>query len=100
MNAATITALIESELQADAAFTAAYGEGVNRYRIDPLEERYHNASPGGSELLLWTVLVIPGGHVIFYDPEENNFGLGFRDKAGKLHYFANYGCFIETVESL
>ncbi|MDB4908766.1 MAG: hypothetical protein JWO05_3550 [Gemmatimonadetes bacterium] len=69
-----------------------------------LETYVSHTSDGSFPFSLWLVVeespVTHDGYEVFYDPDENNFGLGAVGKDGERQYMGNFGSLWNTLEGM
>jgi len=103
MNDPHISEIIEKELKEEKSFSAEEISFIHKHLITPIKEKYISDSDSTKIFELWTVFEESPGteknRIIFYDEEENNFGLGMRAN-GKCHCRANYGNFVKTLKGM
>jgi hypothetical protein len=98
---------IEDELR-NGMIIYAHGITINNIKqhlIVPIKQTYVSDFGNNiSKLELWTVLeenpIGRNGYKIFYDPEDDKFGLGMTDKNGILQYLGTHGTFIDTLNGM
>lgn len=84
----------------------AHGLDLRRCVVRPPRlETYVSATPEGEvPLQLWLVVEespdTHDGYEVFYDPEENIFGLGSNDDKGGRYYVGGYGSLWDTLEGM
>ena len=95
--------IILDEINGRFDLTNLHGINLRESLITPVLEDYINSFNHSQVFRLWTVLKESNedtGYVIFYDEEDNTFGLGSRSQGGHLTYLANYGSFVETLKGM
>lgn len=98
MNSNDVSILISEELKIERDLTNVQGLDITACLIKPLKERYF--LDNAEQLELWTVFrESDNGYYIFYDEEEDMFGLAIRSERG-LHNIGYYGTFLETLYSI
>jgi hypothetical protein len=98
MNRNDVSALISEELKIKRDLTNVQGLDVTGCLIAPLKEIYF--LDNGEQLELWTVFKeTENGYYIFYDEEEDMFGLAIKSDIG-LHNIGYYGTFLKTLYSM
>jgi len=98
MNSNDVSALISEELKIERDLTNVQGLDITACLMEPLKELY--ILDNAEQLELWTVFKeTGGGYYIFYDEEEDMFGLAIKSKSG-LHNIGYYGTFLETLYSM
>ncbi len=98
MNSNEVSALIAKELKIEIDLTNVQGLDIKACLIEPLKEHY--ILDNAEQLELWTVFKeMENGYYIFYDDEEDIFGLAIKSENG-LHNIGYYGTFLETLYSM
>jgi len=80
-----------------------HGVNLRKALITPVLQEYKSSMDRSKSFNLWTVLEANedgSGYKIFYDEEENSFGLGTKSEKEELLCLGNYGTFLETLESM
>jgi hypothetical protein len=93
--------LIKSEVGNKLDKSNVNGVDLTKCLVKPVRQKYINSFDNSQTFDLWTVLIeSEDGYIIFYDEEENSFGLAIKSKANELMYLANYGTFLETLAGM
>jgi hypothetical protein len=103
MTAEEITKLIDIELKAEKDLTNVFGLDLTKCIVVPTRQKYIHALDNTKSEQLWTVLEDSedkSGYKIFYDEDENMFGLGIYSKTNELINIGYYGTFLETLYSM
>ena len=79
-------------------------DNIAKHLIPPLLETYFDPINENIKYRHWTVLEEfheeKSGYTIFYDPEEDEFGLGMHGESGKMLSLGIYGSFIEALNGM
>jgi len=100
MTSNQVMALINEELKSEQDLSNVSGLDLNKCLIIPIRQTY--LLDNSEELELWTVLKdnpTEDGYYIFYDEEENMYGLGIKSNQG-IYNIGYYGTFLETIYSM
>lgn len=92
MTSSEVLDIILDEIKDKSTLSNLHGLNLNKTLIKPIQQDYNNAMDTSQSFTLWTVLEENKdgtGYKIFYDEEENSFGLGMRDEIGELFYLAH-----------
>lgn len=101
MTSVDVEILINEEIKDRLTGPLVYGINLPECLVRPVLEDYTSARDHSRVFRLWTVLVeSENGYRIFYDEEENNFGLASKAMSGQLMYLASYGTFLQTLEAM
>ena len=77
---------------------------IDQHLITPRLQVYHHSNGADLQWEFWTVLEeIPddqSGYTVFYDVDENMFGLGFHGPGGKMFSLGLSGSFLETLNGM
>jgi hypothetical protein len=103
VNDKLISEIIQKEIKGEKSLSSEQITNVSKHLVKPVKEKYVSNADSTKVFALWTVLEESSGaeknRVIFYDEEENNFGLGIKI-SGKNYYWANYGNFVKTFKGM
>lgn len=98
MSSNEVSDIISEELKIERDLTNVLGLDVTTCLIEPIRELY--LLDNSEQLELWTVFKeSEDGYYIFYDEEEDMFGLAIKSESG-LHNIGYYGTFLETLYSM
>lgn len=101
MTSNQIKDLIAQELKVEQDLTNVSGLDLTKCLISPVQQTYVLSNE--EKIELWTVLKespsTEDGYCVFYDPEENEFGLGMISNSG-IHNIGYYGTFLETIYAM
>ncbi len=101
MTSEEIEQLIKAEVGDKTDTSNWHGINLAACLIKPVRQTYINAFDNSQTFELWTVLIeSEDGYRIFYDEEEDTFGLASKSLNGDLMYLANYGTFLETLAGM
>jgi hypothetical protein len=103
MTSDEVADIIFDEINSGFDITSVYGFDLRHCLVTPVLEDYINSNDHSQVFRLWTVFNESNddkGYLIFYDEEDESFGLGSRSQNGELLYIANYGSFIETLRGM
>lgn len=103
MTAEEIVKLINAELKPEQDITNVFGLDLTKCIVPPTRQKYLDSLDNTKSIDLWTVLeesLDKSGYKIFYDDEENMFGLGILSKNNELINIGYYGTFLETLYSM
>ena len=103
MTAEEITKLIDTEIKAEPDITNVFGLDLTKCIVVPTRQKYLYGLDKTKSDELWTVFEDSedkSGYKIFYDEEENMFGLGVFSKDMDLINIGYYGTFLETLYSM
>lgn len=90
--------LIAEELKIERGLKNIATLDLTSCLVVPVKELYRLDNE--EQLELWTVFKEPSnGYYIFYDEEENMFGLAIKD-GNELHNIGYYGTFLETLYAM
>jgi hypothetical protein len=95
--------IILDEIKDHPTVSNLHGVDLNKALIKPIKQEYKNAMDRSKSFILWTVLQENehgSGYTIFYDEEDDSFGLGMKDDKQGLLYLGNYGSFLETLKGM
>ena len=76
-----------------------------QHLVEPVQEIYiSDFDVDKHEFKLWTVLeedpVVRRAHKVWYDPEEDVFGLGMTNPDGSLVYLGDSGSFLSALREM
>ena len=78
-----------------------HGINLKECLVKPVKQKYISSLDNSQIFDLWTVLIeSEDGYRIFYDEDENTFGLASKSQNEYLIYFGNYGTFVETLAGM
>ena len=103
MTAEEITKLIDIELKSESDIANVFGLDLTKCILVPTRQKYLSALDNTKSEELWTVLEDnedKSGYKIFYDENENMYGLGILSKNKELINIGYYGTFLETLYSM
>jgi hypothetical protein len=101
MTSEDIEKLIKSEVGDKLDTSNLHGINLTECLVKPVRQKYINALDNSQTFNLWTVLIeSEDGYRIFYDEDENTFGLATKSLNDDLMYLGNYGTFLETLVSM
>jgi hypothetical protein len=101
MTSEEIEKIIKDEIGDKVDTTNLHGVNLAGCLVKPVKQKYISAFDNSLTFYLWTVLVeSEDGYRIFFDEEENSFGLATKSKSDDLMYLGNYGTFLETLEGM
>lgn len=103
MRAEEIKQIISNELTAEADVTNVFGLDLTKCLIEPTKQKYKNANDSTETYELWTVLEESedkSGYKIYFDEENNMFGLAINSDKEELIDIGGYGTFLKTLYSM
>jgi len=101
MTSEEIEKLIKSEIGDKLGTSNLHGINLTECLVKPVRQKYINAFDNSQTFDLWTVLIeSEDGYRIFYDEDENTFGLANKSLNDDLMYLGNYGTFLETLAGM
>ncbi len=103
MTGEQVSNIILDEINSRFDISNHHGVDLRKALITPILQEYKNAMDRSQTFKLWTVLEETenrNGYKIFYNEEEDSFGLGVKSENDELLYLGNYGTFLETLESM
>jgi hypothetical protein len=101
MTSEEVEKLIKSEVGDKLDTTNMHGINLTLCLVKPVRQKYISALDNSQTFDLWTVLIeSEDGYRIFYDEDENTFGLATKSKNNELMYLGNYGTFLETLAGM
>lgn len=95
--------IINEEIKGIFDISNLHGIDLKKCLITPVRQRYVSSLNDKIAFELWTVLKETEdgrGYRIFYDEDENSFGLGMMGFKDELVYLGNYGTFLETLKGM
>ncbi len=103
MTSEQVLDIILDEINSKFDISNHHGVDLRKALITPILQEYKSAIDKSQTFKLWTVLEETknkNGYKIFYNDEENYFGLGIKSEKDELLYLGNYGTFLETLEGM
>lgn len=101
MTSEDVEKLIKSEIGNRLDTSNLHGINLTECLVKPVRQKYISAFDNSQTFDLWTVLIeSDDGYRIFYDEEENTFGLANKSQNDELMYLGNYGTFLETLKGM
>jgi hypothetical protein len=101
MTSEEVEKIIKSEVGDKLDTTNMHGINLTQCLVKPVRQKYINAFDNSQNFDLWTVLIeSEDGYRIFYDEDENTFGLANKSQNNELMYLGNYGTFLETLAGM
>jgi hypothetical protein len=100
MTSIQVNDLIKQELREEPDLTNVFGFDLGECLITPVRQTY--LLDNDDEVELWTVLKDSAngdGYYIFYDEEEEMYGLGIKSNQG-MRNIGYYGTFLQTIYSM
>ncbi len=100
MTSSQVNELIKQELGEELDLTNVFGLDLAKCLITPVRQTY--LLDNDDEVELWTVLkdsTKGDGYYIFYDEEEEMYGLGVKSNQG-MRNLGYYGTFLQTIYSM
>lgn len=95
--------IINEEIKGRVNISNLHGVDLKKCLINPVRQRYVSSLDDNIAFEFWTVLEETEdgkGYKIFYDENENSFGLGMKGFKNELVYLGNYGTFLETLKGM
>lgn len=95
--------IIYEEIQNIFDISNLHGVDLKKCLIKPVRQRYISSRDDNIGFEFWTVLEESEdgkGYKIFYDEDENSFGLGIKGFKDELVYLGYYGTFLETLKGM
>lgn len=78
-----------------------HGINLTQCLVKPVKQKHISVFDNSLAFDLWTVLIeSENGYQIFYDDDENTFGLATKSQNNELLYLGNYGTFLETLAAM
>ena len=101
MTSEEIEKLIKTEVGDKLDSTNMHGINLTQCLVKPVRQKYISAFDNSKTFDLWTVLIeSEDGYRIFYNEDENTFGLATKSLNNELMYLGNYGTFLETLAGM
>ena len=101
MTSEDIEKLIRSEIGDKMNTSNLHGINLAECLIKPVKQKYISALDNSKTFDLWTVLIeSEDGYRIFYDEDENEFGLANSSLNDDLVHLGYYGTFLETLAGM
>ena len=101
MTSEEVEKLLKTEVGNNLDTSNLHGINLTECLIKPVRQKYISAFDNSQTFNLWTVLIeSEDGYRIFYDEDENTFGLATKSQNDQLIYLGNYGTFLETLEGM
>ncbi len=103
MTSELVSDIVLHEINSRFDISNLHGVDLRKALITPILQEYKSAMDRSQTYKLWTVLEeseVGTGYKIFYNEEENNFGLGMKSENDELLSLGNYGTFLETLENM
>jgi hypothetical protein len=101
MTSEDVEKIIKSEVGDKLDTTNLHGINLRECLVKPVRQKYISAFDNSQTFDLWTVLIeSEDGYRVFYDEDENTFGLANKSHANELMYLGNYGSFLETLAGM
>jgi len=101
MTSEEVEKLLKTEVRNNLDTSNLHGINLTECLIKPVRQKYISAFDNSQTFNLWTVLIeSEDGYRIFYDEDENTFGLATKSQNDQLIYLGNYGTFLETLEGM
>jgi hypothetical protein len=101
MTSEEVEKLIKLEVGDKLDTTNMHGINLTQCLVKPVRQKYISAFDNSKTFDLWTVLIeSEDGYRIFYDEDENAFGLAVKSQNNELMYLGNYGTFLETLAGM
>ena len=101
MTSEEVEQIIKSEIGDKLDTSNLHGINLTECLVTPVRQKYISAFDNSQTFNLWTVLIeSEDGYRIFYDEDENSFGLANKSLNDKLMYLGNYGTFLETLAGM
>ena len=103
MTAEDIKQIIETELKTEPDSKNVFGLDLTICLIEPIKQKYKDSNDGTEIYELWTVLEETAdktGYKIYFDEEENMFGLAIKSDKEELINIGLYGTFLKTLYSM
>ena len=98
MTSEEVEKLVKLEVDDKLDATNMHGINLTQCLVKPVRQKYISALDNSQTFDLWTVLIeSEDGYRIFYDEDENTFGLATKSQTNELMYLGNYGTFLETL---
>ena len=103
MTSEDIKQIIKTELKTEPDIKNVFGLDMTVCLIEPIKQKYKNSNDATEIYELWTVLEETAdktGYKIFFDEEENMFGLAIKSDKDELINIGLYGSFLKTLYSM
>ena len=103
MTSEDIKQIIKTELKTEPDINNVFGLDMTVCLIEPIKQKYKNSNNTTEIYELWTVLEETAdktGYKIFFDEEENMFGLAIKSDKDELINIGLYGSFLKTLYSM
>ena len=100
MTSKEVIHIINEEIEGNFDISNLHGVDLKKCLIKPIRQKYVSSLNDNLTFDFWTVLEETedkNGYKIFYDEDENSFGLGMKGFKNELIYLGNYGTFLETL---
>lgn len=103
MTADFIKKKIEMELKAEPDIKNVFGLDLTICLIEPLKQKYKDCIDSKRTYEMWTVLEEvddKSGYKIYFNEEENMFGLAIKSDGEELINIGLHGSFLKTLYSM
>ena len=103
MTAEDIKQIIEKELKIETDIKNVFGLDMTTCLIEPIKQKYKDFNDATETYELWTVLEETAdktGYKIYFDEEEDMFGLAIKSDKDELINIGLYGSFLKTLYSM
>ena len=103
MTSEEVIHIVNEEIDDNFDISNLHGVDLKKCLITPVRQRYISSLDNNVTFELWTVLEESedgNGYKIFFDENENSFGLGTKGFKDGLIYLGNYGTFLETLKGM
>ncbi len=103
MTSEDIKQIIKTELKTEPDINNVFGLDMSVCLIEPIKQKYKNSNDATEIYELWTVLEETAdktGYKLFFDEEENMFGLAIKSDNDELINIGLYGSFLKTLYSM